>query len=67
VTPNYGDLSCRCSRAGGKPFINGMVQQGPFSDADYSLARDCRVLVNMVGEQSERFTIVTNWKAGLVK
>ena len=50
-----------------KPFINGMVYQGTFSDADYSLARDGRVLVNMIGERSERFTIVTNWKAGLTK
>lgn len=50
-----------------KPFINGMVYQGPYSDADYSLARDGRTLVNRVGEQSKRFTIVTNWKAGLTK
>jgi hypothetical protein len=50
-----------------KPFINGMVYRGTSSEADYSLARDGRVLVNRVGEQSERFTIVTNWKAGLTK
>jgi len=50
-----------------KPFVNGMVFQGPFSDADYSLAGDGRVLVNRVGDISKRFTIVTNWKAGLAK
>jgi len=50
-----------------KQFINGMVYQGPFSDADYSLARDGRVLVNRVGEQSSRFTIVTNWQTDLAK
>jgi Tol biopolymer transport system component len=49
------------------PFINGAVYHNPFSDADYSLSRDGRVLVNKVGEQSTRFTIVTNWTVVLNK
>jgi hypothetical protein len=42
-------------------FINGAVYHNPFSDADYSLSRDGRVLVNRVGEQSTRLTLVTSW------
>jgi Tol biopolymer transport system component len=42
-------------------FINGAVYHNAFSDADYSLSREGRVLVNQVGEQSIRLTLVTNW------
>jgi serine/threonine protein kinase/Tol biopolymer transport system component len=44
------------------PFINGAVYHTQFTDADYSLSRDGRVLVDRVGEQSARFTIETNWR-----
>ena len=33
-------------------FIDGAVYHDAFSDADYSLSREGRVLVNQVGEQS---------------
>ena len=42
-------------------FVNGAVYHNAFSDADYSLSRDGRVLVNRVGEQSTRLTLVSNW------
>ena len=52
---------------GEKPFINGMVYEPPFNDADYSLARDGRLLVNRVADQNQRLTIVTDWKVGATK
>jgi serine/threonine protein kinase/dipeptidyl aminopeptidase/acylaminoacyl peptidase len=45
--------------------VKGAVYEGLSYDADYSLSRDGRVLVNTVGEQSARLTLVTNWMAGL--
>jgi Tol biopolymer transport system component len=50
-----------------KPFINGGVFVSSGYRPDYSLSRDGRALVNRVGEQSARFTIVTNWEAGAGK
>ena len=46
------------------PFINGAVYVSTSYRPDYSLSRDGRALVNRVGEQSARFTIVMNWEAG---
>jgi Tol biopolymer transport system component len=42
-------------------FVNGAVYNSPYSDADYSISRDGRVLVNLVAEHSTRLTPVTNW------
>jgi Tol biopolymer transport system component len=44
-------------------FVHGAAYKNPFSDVDYSLSRDGRVLVNQIGEQSSRLTLVTNWQA----
>ena len=49
------------------PFINGAVYVSTSYRPDYSLSRDGRALVNRVGEQSARFTIVMNWEAGAGK
>jgi Tol biopolymer transport system component len=48
-------------------FVNGAVYHNAFSDADYSLSRDGRVVVNRVGEQSTRLTLVMNWSPELKK
>jgi serine/threonine protein kinase len=49
------------------PFINGAVYVSSGYRPDYSLSRDGRALVNRVGEQSARFTIVTSWEEGVGK
>jgi len=50
-----------------RPLINGAVYVSSGYRPDYSLSRDGRALVNRVGEQSARFTIVTSWEEGAGK
>ena len=48
-------------------FIRGAAYHEKFYDPDYSLSRDGRALINRVGQESTRLTLVTNWQAGVRK